>query len=370
MKLSVCAIVKNEGKRIRNFILSAKTYADEIIFVDNGSTDETVEIIAENGCTVYFSDEKFDLARNEYLSRATGDWILNLDIDERIEPRYTYYLKHCLEHLDGDVQGVILPRFNYFGGGYWTQWNLPRVLRNNHRQQLTSSMHASLSQSAIDSGGVLSFIYAPIHHYDALWNGNQYIKRQRNLTFLKEAIVKDSSQTSEYLHVVNEYYALGYRKEAIEIIKEKCIQNQATNSRAYKRLANYLYDTKEYEESIKYAELQINKFSLLIAKNDARSARYSLEIEACRVIQYKSYYAIGQKQKALELCDKNIQDFPFFPHNYINRYIMTDKQNTNDYNMAIILNPELINEEIYQPMKKDNLYKCGSSIIIEEHIEN
>ena len=50
MKLSVCAIVKNEEKRIQSFIRSAKEYADEILFVDNGSTDRTDEIIANNGC--------------------------------------------------------------------------------------------------------------------------------------------------------------------------------------------------------------------------------------------------------------------------------------------------------------------------------
>ena len=366
MKLSVCAIVKNEEKRIQSFIRSAKEYADEILFVDNGSTDRTAEIIADNGCKAYHSDEKFDLARNEYLARATGDWILNLDIDERLEARFVDNLRDGLEHLDENVQGVLLPFFNYFGAGSWTQWNLPRILRNNHRQRLTSPMHASLSQSAIDSGGVLAFLYAPVHHYDALWNEDQSVKRQRNLSFLLEAIAKNPAQKGDYLNLANEYYALGQKKEAIELIKRECIQDQPANSRVYKRLANYLYDSKEYEESIAYAGLQIDRFSSRIKEDDPRAARYRMEIEACHVIQYKSYYALGQKEKALALCDENIRRFPFLPHNYMNRLPMEGRKDRKDYEMAAILNPELRKEEIHQPLRCDNLYKCGSSIILEE----
>lgn len=71
-------------------------------------------------------------------------------------------------------------------------------------------------------------------------------------------------------------------------------------------------------------------------------------------------------EKALALCDENIRRFPFLPHNYMNRFIMEGRKDRKDYEMAAILNPELRKEEIHQPLRCDNLYKCGSSIILEE----
>ena len=86
VKLSVCAIVKDEQENIRDMIRDAKRFADEIVIVDTGSTDETPKIAQELGAKVFnFKwNDNFSDARNYSIEKATGDWILWLDADDRV----------------------------------------------------------------------------------------------------------------------------------------------------------------------------------------------------------------------------------------------------------------------------------------------
>lgn len=365
MLLSVCTIVKNERKHITEFMESVLAYADEVVIVDNGSTDGTLEELKRFPVKVFRSEESFDIARNVYLEQAKGDWILTLDTDERLEIGCVDTLKKALESMDESVNGVILPLFNYFGGGFWCQWALTRVLRNR-RQHLETPIHASFNESALQHGGKLRFVYAPIHHYDALWNTDLTEKRRRNSALIAENISKD---VSLYKNLADEHYAAGEFEKAIELGKLGLIMDTKPNSRINKGLANYLYDQGRYQDSIYYAEQQIRKFAPQIQNEDGRSERYKCETEACKVIQYKCYYAMGEVEKALAMCEENILQFPMFPHNYLNRYIMSGKKNKSDLEMARLLNPELQrNLMIYQEEAKGSLYSFASSVIKESYM--
>ncbi|MFN3533586.1 MAG: glycosyltransferase family 2 protein, partial [Candidatus Brocadia sp.] len=85
--LSACMIVKNEEKFLPQCLQSIKDAVDEVIIVDTGSTDKTVEIAKSFGARVYHHPWKnsFSEARNHSLSYATGDWILQIDADEALE---------------------------------------------------------------------------------------------------------------------------------------------------------------------------------------------------------------------------------------------------------------------------------------------
>ena len=361
VKLSICAIVKNEEKRIRSFMDSLLPFADEIIIVDNGSTDATREIITEfmNGpvdVVLVHSDEKFDLARNKYLEKATGDWILNLDTDERLEAAFAGHLKDFLANEPVDVQGVILPCFNYYGGGGWTQWNLPRLIRNAQKKQMNDAIHASYADAALKDGGRLDFVYAPFHHFDAIWNKDQSKKRQRNIPLIEETMKKNPAKSGIYKNLANEYFAMGQYEKGIEILQQGIKLDKSSNSRLYKGLANYYYHVGKYEEALEAAQKQIDLFLPLIKAKDGRSMRYTLEVEACRTILYKTWYAMGKKAKAMDICNKNIRDYPMLPHNYLNRYIMEDKKNFHDYEMAAMLNPMMNNKEIYCEKGVGDLY--------------
>ncbi|WP_046227677.1 TPR domain-containing glycosyltransferase [Paenibacillus dauci] len=87
LTISLCMIVKNEDKVLNRCLNSVKDQVDEIILVDTGSTDNTLEIAKHYTDKIYHFDwvDDFAAARNYSISKATGDYILILDADEYFE---------------------------------------------------------------------------------------------------------------------------------------------------------------------------------------------------------------------------------------------------------------------------------------------
>ena len=86
--VSAAIIVKNEAEYLRRCLGSIAHWVDELVVVDTGSTDDTVEVArsfgAELGHFPWIDD--FSAARNHALDMATGEWILYIDADEQVEP--------------------------------------------------------------------------------------------------------------------------------------------------------------------------------------------------------------------------------------------------------------------------------------------
>ncbi|HZQ97649.1 MAG TPA: tetratricopeptide repeat protein [Chloroflexota bacterium] len=82
--VSVSMIVKNEEKDLARCLSSVKPFADEIVVVDTGSTDRTVEIAESFGASIHYFAwcEDFAAARNFALDRTHGEWVLHVDADE------------------------------------------------------------------------------------------------------------------------------------------------------------------------------------------------------------------------------------------------------------------------------------------------
>jgi tetratricopeptide (TPR) repeat protein len=87
-KLSLCMIVKNEEEELPLCVNSVKPVLDEIIIVDTGSADKTKEVARQLGARVFDFPwvDDFSAARNHSILRATGDYILWLDADDRVDP--------------------------------------------------------------------------------------------------------------------------------------------------------------------------------------------------------------------------------------------------------------------------------------------
>lgn len=96
--ISVCMIVKNEEDLLPNCLDSIKDLADEIVIVDTGSIDRTVEIAKSYGARVYHYkwNNDFSAARNVSIEYGTGDWICIIDADEELEVADLAKLKQTL----------------------------------------------------------------------------------------------------------------------------------------------------------------------------------------------------------------------------------------------------------------------------------
>lgn len=114
--LSVIIITKNEASNIRECLESVK-WADEIIVVDSGSTDATVEICREFTSHVYSHDwPGFGVQKNRALNYASQDWVLSLDADERVTPELRAEIEAVI--LEDKTQGYEIPRLSSFCGRY------------------------------------------------------------------------------------------------------------------------------------------------------------------------------------------------------------------------------------------------------------
>jgi glycosyltransferase involved in cell wall biosynthesis len=98
-KLSLCMIVRDEESRLAKCLKSAKNLVDEIIVLDTGSTDKTIEIAQGFGARVerYEWNHDFSAARNEALKYVTGDWVLVLDADEVLSPKIIPQIREVMK---------------------------------------------------------------------------------------------------------------------------------------------------------------------------------------------------------------------------------------------------------------------------------
>jgi glycosyltransferase involved in cell wall biosynthesis len=88
LPLSVCLIVRDEEHNLAQALASVTPVAAEVVVVDTGSTDRTVEVAREHGARVHHFTwiDDFSAARNFCIQHASQPSILSLDADERLEP--------------------------------------------------------------------------------------------------------------------------------------------------------------------------------------------------------------------------------------------------------------------------------------------
>lgn len=142
--LSVVLSVHNEEKLIEDALKSIKNLADEIIIVDNESTNNVIKISKKYTDKIYKHKNNplvLNQAKNHGFSKATGDWILSLDPDERISPELAGKIKQLLNRLPTtDYRlplGYWIPRRNIVFGkwiqhGIWYPDKQLRLFKKGH----------------------------------------------------------------------------------------------------------------------------------------------------------------------------------------------------------------------------------------------
>jgi glycosyltransferase involved in cell wall biosynthesis len=104
--LSVVIITKNEARNIRR-CLSSVRWADELIVLDSGSTDNTCAIAREFTDKVFSSDwQGYGIQKQRALAYASHDWVLNLDADEVVSEQLQHEIKTALKNVHVDAYRV------------------------------------------------------------------------------------------------------------------------------------------------------------------------------------------------------------------------------------------------------------------------
>ena len=121
--LSVILITRNESAVIRRALESVR-WADEIVVLDSGSTDDTLAICREYTDQAFVTDwPGFGPQKNRALAHASGDWVLSIDADEWLSDELGTAIREAIQR--NDVQGWKLQRLSSFCGrclhhsGWW-----------------------------------------------------------------------------------------------------------------------------------------------------------------------------------------------------------------------------------------------------------
>jgi glycosyltransferase involved in cell wall biosynthesis len=145
--ISATIITLNEEKNIRDCLESLK-WADEIIVSDTGSTDKTVEICQKFGARVFIDEWLgFGAQKNLCQERASSEWILNVDADERVTPELKEEILQAARN--GARPGYFMPRKNFFGKrwirhcGWYPDFNL-RLYRKELGRFSEKRVHESV----------------------------------------------------------------------------------------------------------------------------------------------------------------------------------------------------------------------------------
>jgi len=165
-KLSVIIITKNEAANIRACIESV-AWTDEVIVVDSGSSDATVEICRELGAQVHTHDwPGFGIQKNRALSYATHEWVFAIDADERVTPDLQAQLIKSVN--DNSKDGFYVPRLSQFCGRFIRHcgWYPDYVLRLFRRGKGRFSDDMVHERVILD--GTAGRLSSPLLHYSYL----------------------------------------------------------------------------------------------------------------------------------------------------------------------------------------------------------
>src|SRR3989338_6245494 len=151
--LSVAIAVYNEEAKLEKCLMSVKRLADEIIIVDGGSSDKTVAIAKKHTPHVVKTDNPpmFHINKQKAVDKATGDWVLQLDADERVTPRLSAEIRRVINE-SREENGYWIPRKNYICG-VWMRYGgmypdpVTRLFRNGKGEFPCKSVHEQIEIS-------------------------------------------------------------------------------------------------------------------------------------------------------------------------------------------------------------------------------
>ena len=230
-------IVKNEDYWLDQCLESVSEIVSEIIFVDTGSTDRSVEIAQKYGVKIFFHEwnDDFSAARNLSLQHAAGDWIFVLDPDEAIAGRDLHVIQEktlvtgvCYEFLQRHyTNDHRLSDFKPCRGEY-AEWersyagyfesNLCRLFPNHRGIHYRGRIHELVEHSIKELSGLrVERCDVPIHHYGHTPEVKQ--RKQKAALYSPLGEIKAKEQPTDwkaYFELGVEHNCNGRRKESAE----------------------------------------------------------------------------------------------------------------------------------------------------------
>ena len=206
--IALCVIARNEEEFIASCLDSARPFVDEIVVVDTGSTDATVEIARAHGARVEHFEwcEDFAAARNAAIESATADWILMLDADEELDSASGSALRDVVgKPLPHDLIGYSVMIENRLRNGSEDSIRhcVTRLFPRNTDLRYVGAIHEDLFRlSDRRRSGVMFLPEVRVFHYG--YDPEVYVARDkdaRNLRMLEAALLHEGENARLLYHL-------------------------------------------------------------------------------------------------------------------------------------------------------------------------
>ena len=218
--ISLCMVTKDEEMTIQDCVESVRDIVDEIVVVDTGSTDKTIQIVRALGAKVLHHElgDDFSIARNLSLRAASEDWILVLDADERIEKNDSPKLRNLA--AIGKCAGYFLPWHTYLGEGEkLIDYKLP-FFRNMPEIYYEGLVHENVTNSVRRLNGRCEMAEVTIHHYPTTSGERRSEKERKYEELLKKQIAINPNDSRALWFLGCIHYGWGMPQEAAKELEE------------------------------------------------------------------------------------------------------------------------------------------------------
>ena len=223
--ISLAMIVKNEEAALAHCLESVKALVDEIIIVDTGSTDNTIDIARGFGAEVHHFQwrDDFSAARNESLKHCKGEWALILDGDEAVDPLDYEIIKNACIHPRAEAYELIhrhymntpnlviqdsktVPNKSKYGEGknlpFYADTRTTRLVKMFDGLRYAGSIHETFDPLLLSLRKAIPELDAVIHHYGKLFDDREEYKTQYYLMLAMRDVEKNPDD------IVAQFYLL------------------------------------------------------------------------------------------------------------------------------------------------------------------
>ena len=272
LKLSLCMIVKDEEAMLPRCLAAVAPAVDEIVIVDTGSSDRTIEIAREYNANVIEKKwtGSFSDARNVSFEAATGDWIIYLDADEVLVADDVQRLKALTGRTWREAFYLVETSYTgELGDGAALTTNALRVFRNRPHYRFEGRLHEQIAQNLpLYAAGRIEQSSVRIEHYGYLGAvRDAKEKSRRNLELLTAQQAESPSDAFLHFNLGTEYSVIGDYSSALTELTQAwdLVKSQGQEDRDYvpallQRLVTALHHCGRPADAIDRADEALERF--------------------------------------------------------------------------------------------------------------
>ncbi len=202
-KISVALAVFNEEDNLESCLQSVKDFADEIIVVDGGSEDRTIEVAKRFNAKIIKTNNHqiFHINKNKAIDASSGDWILQLDADEIVSKELGEEIQKVIG-METDIAGYWIPRSNFFlgrflkKGGQYPDYTL-RLYKKGEGRLPAKDVH---EQAVVN--GKTGYLKSDLLHLRDR-NFSNYIQRFNRYTDLFSSQLREANIRMDFFSFIN-----------------------------------------------------------------------------------------------------------------------------------------------------------------------